>query len=199
MHHLGRYRYWQSHHLRNFSIPYSVWGLNLFLAHLAHSSQHVRLQSYLKFVLSQVWVCPFSLHAASVLQMTHVLMHRGGLRGYDMVDEVAVLACLLAAAVHDFEHGGVNNDFLIKTTNELAVTYNDQWGPQLWSQPQTQTRTLTIILILSQGVWLGTWLCRLCSSPFILPFIVVAILQSVSPPGPRPRLKLFWIHNLPYL
>jgi hypothetical protein len=32
----------------------------------------------------------------------------------------------LAAAVHDFEHKGVNNDFLVKTYDERATRYNDQ-------------------------------------------------------------------------
>ncbi len=36
------------------------------------------------------------------------------------------LASYWAAAVHDYEHGGLNNDFLIKTAHPLAITYSDQ-------------------------------------------------------------------------
>jgi hypothetical protein len=36
------------------------------------------------------------------------------------------LACLLAAAVHDHEHLGLNNEFLVRTRHSRATTYNDQ-------------------------------------------------------------------------
>jgi len=36
-----------------------------------------------------------------------------------------LLSCLLAAAVHDYEHKGLSNDFLVKTRDERAICYND--------------------------------------------------------------------------
>ena len=36
-----------------------------------------------------------------------------------------LLTCYLAAIIHDYEHRGVNNDFLIKTSDPLALLYND--------------------------------------------------------------------------
>ncbi|KAK9817422.1 hypothetical protein WJX74_010557 [Apatococcus lobatus] len=65
-------------------------------------------------------------HAASVLHVMHLLMMApDGLRSHNMLHDVHVLAGYLAAACHDFEHPGVNNDFLIKTQDALALRYND--------------------------------------------------------------------------
>jgi len=36
------------------------------------------------------------------------------------------MVCLLAAAVHDYEHHGLSNEFLIKTSHERALLYNDK-------------------------------------------------------------------------
>merc|ERR1712051_635485 len=36
------------------------------------------------------------------------------------------MACLLAAAVHDYGHLGLTNDFLVKTMHERALRYNDE-------------------------------------------------------------------------
>lgn len=64
-------------------------------------------------------------HAADVLQSMHVIMHRGGMApGY--VDQPTMLAAYLAAIVHDYEHRGRNNDYLINVYDELALRYNDR-------------------------------------------------------------------------
>ncbi|GIM16339.1 hypothetical protein Vretimale_18970 [Volvox reticuliferus] len=64
-------------------------------------------------------------HAADVLQTFHVIIHRGGLApGY--VDPLTLMACYLAAAVHDYEHGGLTNDYLINSSDLLALRYNDR-------------------------------------------------------------------------
>ena len=36
-----------------------------------------------------------------------------------------LLTCYLAAIIHDYDHRGVNNDFLVKTSDPLALLYND--------------------------------------------------------------------------
>ena len=44
----------------------------------------------------------------------------GHLTPYDMA------AMILSAAVHDFDHPGVNNPYLINTKHFLALRYNDR-------------------------------------------------------------------------
>lgn len=64
-------------------------------------------------------------HAADVLQSVHVLLHSGGLVGV-YTDPLTQLGCYLAAIVHDYEHPGLNNDFLVNTHHALALRYNDR-------------------------------------------------------------------------
>lgn len=63
-------------------------------------------------------------HAAYVLQSMHVIIHKGGMLG-GYVDDITLLTCYLAAILHDFDHGGYTNDFLIKVGDPLALIYND--------------------------------------------------------------------------
>ena len=66
-----------------------------------------------------------SIHVASVLQMTHMLLVHGGVLKSGVMERMHQLGSYCSAIVHDYEHSGVNNDFLIKTAHPLSITYND--------------------------------------------------------------------------
>ncbi|XP_058419750.1 cAMP-specific 3',5'-cyclic phosphodiesterase 4C isoform X4 [Diceros bicornis minor] len=64
-----------------------------------------------------------SLHAADVAQSTHVLLATPALEA--VFTDLEVLAAIFASAIHDVDHPGVSNQFLINTNSELALMYND--------------------------------------------------------------------------
>uniref|UniRef100_A0AAQ4QWQ5 Phosphodiesterase n=1 Tax=Gasterosteus aculeatus aculeatus TaxID=481459 RepID=A0AAQ4QWQ5_GASAC len=64
-----------------------------------------------------------SLHAADVAQSTHILLSTPAL---DVFTDLEILAAIFAAAIHDVDHPGVSNQFLINTNSELALMYNDE-------------------------------------------------------------------------
>ncbi|XP_062337768.1 cAMP-specific 3',5'-cyclic phosphodiesterase 4C-like isoform X1 [Osmerus eperlanus] len=64
-----------------------------------------------------------NIHAADVVQSTHVLLSSPALEG--VFTDLEILAALFAAAIHDVDHPGVSNQFLINTNSELALMYND--------------------------------------------------------------------------
>ncbi|XP_062842974.1 dual specificity calcium/calmodulin-dependent 3',5'-cyclic nucleotide phosphodiesterase 1B-like isoform X2 [Trichomycterus rosablanca] len=63
-------------------------------------------------------------HAADVTQTLHCLLLRTGVLNW--LTELEVLACLVAAAIHDYEHTGTTNNFHVQTQSELAMIYNDR-------------------------------------------------------------------------
>ena len=67
-----------------------------------------------------------SMHAADVLHITHFILSKGGLiKKCNLTDEDQ-LAALFAAAVHDYDHPGINNSFHVKSQSYLAYLYNDR-------------------------------------------------------------------------
>ncbi|XP_051828290.1 cAMP-specific 3',5'-cyclic phosphodiesterase 4C isoform X1 [Antechinus flavipes] len=64
-----------------------------------------------------------SLHAADVAQSTHVLLLTPALEA--VFTDLEILAAIFASAIHDVDHPGVSNQFLINTNSELALMYND--------------------------------------------------------------------------
>ncbi|XP_050177187.1 cAMP-specific 3',5'-cyclic phosphodiesterase 4C isoform X1 [Myiozetetes cayanensis] len=64
-----------------------------------------------------------NLHAADVAQSTHVLLSTPALEA--VFTDLEIMAAIFAGAIHDVDHPGVSNQFLINTNSELALMYND--------------------------------------------------------------------------
>ncbi|XP_069818845.1 3',5'-cyclic-AMP phosphodiesterase 4D isoform X7 [Dendropsophus ebraccatus] len=64
-----------------------------------------------------------NIHAADVAQSTHVLLSTPALEA--VFTDLEILAAIFASAIHDVDHPGVSNQFLINTNSELALMYND--------------------------------------------------------------------------
>ncbi len=69
----------------------------------------------------------YRIHATDVVRSLFCMLTQGGVLRTVWPDcmEMMLIVAMLAAAIHDFEHKGVNNDFLIKTSDPLALLYND--------------------------------------------------------------------------
>ncbi|KAJ2947194.1 hypothetical protein O0L34_g16556 [Tuta absoluta] len=65
-----------------------------------------------------------SLHAADVAQSTHVLLNTPALDA--VFTPIETCAALFAACVHDVDHPGLTNQFLVNSGSELAIMYNDE-------------------------------------------------------------------------
>ncbi|XP_029356509.1 cAMP-specific 3',5'-cyclic phosphodiesterase 4C-like isoform X2 [Echeneis naucrates] len=64
-----------------------------------------------------------NIHAADVVQSTHILLSTPALEA--VFTDLEIMAALFASAIHDVDHPGVTNQFLINTSSELALMYND--------------------------------------------------------------------------
>ncbi|KAA0187325.1 Phosphodiesterase [Fasciolopsis buskii] len=62
-------------------------------------------------------------HAADVVQSTHILLKAPALSS--VFTDLEVLSVLFACAVHDVDHPGLTNQYLINSNDQLAIMYND--------------------------------------------------------------------------
>ena len=63
------------------------------------------------------------IHAADVVQATtHFLIHSPNAN----LNELERFSLIISAAIHDYDHPGVNNSFLVNTEDPLAIAYNDR-------------------------------------------------------------------------
>jgi len=65
-----------------------------------------------------------SIHATDVLQTLNFLISRGGMQ--EWMTDIEIFAILITCIIHDFEHPGLNNNYLIAVEHELALLYNDK-------------------------------------------------------------------------
>ncbi|XP_012288313.1 cAMP-specific 3',5'-cyclic phosphodiesterase isoform X3 [Orussus abietinus] len=65
-----------------------------------------------------------SLHAADVTQSTHILLNTPALES--VFTPLEITAALFAATIHDVDHPGLTNQYLINSSSELALMYNDE-------------------------------------------------------------------------
>ncbi|KAJ1510989.1 High affinity cAMP-specific 3',5'-cyclic phosphodiesterase 7A [Coelomomyces lativittatus] len=65
-----------------------------------------------------------SIHASDVTQTFHFFLSTMHLADHFSHEEI--FACIMAAAIHDLDHPGVNNVYLIETRHSLCLRYNDQ-------------------------------------------------------------------------
>ncbi|KAJ3213639.1 cAMP-specific 3',5'-cyclic phosphodiesterase 4D [Dinochytrium kinnereticum] len=65
-----------------------------------------------------------SSHAADVLQTVNMLLLSDILMAQNFT-KLEIFAAFIASAVHDIDHPGVNNNFLVQSSHPLAILYND--------------------------------------------------------------------------
>ena len=65
-------------------------------------------------------------HAADVLQSIHFYLGTCGLEDFLSTSPLELAGAYLGAAIHDMDHPGVTNSYLISTQAKLAMRYNDR-------------------------------------------------------------------------
>ena len=63
------------------------------------------------------------IHAADVVRSLYCLLTQGGVLKavWPEATDLGMLVALFCAVIHDYEHRGLNNDYLCKSMDDLAV------------------------------------------------------------------------------
>jgi len=65
------------------------------------------------------------VHVSDVVSSISYILNAGGLAEVLSLSALEIFSSIIAACVHDFEHPGVTNDYLIKTQDPIALVYCD--------------------------------------------------------------------------
>ena len=67
-----------------------------------------------------------STHAADVVQAFYYLLSNCEGKMICCLHDIDVASCLISAAIHDFQHPGFNNLYMVNSLDNMAVRYNDK-------------------------------------------------------------------------
>ena len=65
------------------------------------------------------------LHAADITQSSYIYFKFGLIHEIAKLDISMICVVIISCICHDYKHPGVNNNYLIETNNNIALTYND--------------------------------------------------------------------------
>ena len=65
------------------------------------------------------------IHGTDVCQTIYYFLTDCNLKEIGQFDSVDFCSLIIAGAIHDYEHFGFTNDFLINTQHQWALKYND--------------------------------------------------------------------------
>lgn len=88
--------------------------------------QEWKMRKFLVEIESRYTENPYhnNVHAADVVQSSYSMYKN--LKDHTRVSKLELLCLLLASAVHDVQHPGVNNEFMINSQSPEAVRYNER-------------------------------------------------------------------------
>lgn len=72
------------------------------------------------------------LHGADVAQMMYMIIREGNLAEVAQLNYVDLVAAIIAAACHDFDHDGYNNTYHVNFVTHRALRYHDKAVQENW-------------------------------------------------------------------
>ena len=73
-----------------------------------------------------------AIHGADVAQAVFYFLEKGDVNITCGLDLLETISCLIAGAVHDVDHPGVNNYYILNIKSPLAIVYNDKSILENW-------------------------------------------------------------------
>jgi hypothetical protein len=128
------------------TIVYNIFGRDLkigeYHSSLLLSDLNISQEKFWKYVqaiesqMNPENIYHNAIHVADVTHNMLWLLTKGEMAERLQMSELEVFAAIFAAMIHDFDHPGVSNDFLVRTSDRRAILYNNQSVNENWHVAQ---------------------------------------------------------------